>query len=50
MNDGGIRMTDENVMFKSLRNAWIIIIIIKDLIKTERPISEIREEDASINR
>jgi uncharacterized protein YpmB len=28
----------------------IIIIIIKALFKTERPISEVREEDAGINR
>ena len=49
MNYGGMRMTDENFMFKSLRLAWIIIII-KALFKTERPISEVREEDAGINR
>ena len=28
----------------------LIIIIIKALFKTERPISEVREEDAGINR
>ena len=28
----------------------VIIIIVKALFKTERPISEVREEDAGINR
>ena len=32
------------------KNLDLIIIIIKALFKTERPISEVREEDAGINR
>ena len=34
----------------SVKEIIIIIIIIKALFKTERPISEVREEDAGINR